>query len=139
MNIMLSSMIIMLSGMILLFYVPASYIMYLSDFCRFLLCTCRWERRGERGSWVDVLLSLSRKNLPGVPSRDSNSGLPCSRPACYQLSYAAPSPPSSHSHLLFAYYILQCILHNTYIGIYMRIFYVHGWYIKVIKQEVFSQ
>ena len=33
------------------FYVPASYIMYLSDFCRFLLCTCRWERRGERGSW----------------------------------------------------------------------------------------
>jgi hypothetical protein len=30
------------------FYVPASYIMYLSDFCRFLLCTCEWERRGER-------------------------------------------------------------------------------------------
>jgi hypothetical protein len=24
--------------------------MYLSDFCRFLLCTCRWERRGERGA-----------------------------------------------------------------------------------------
>ncbi len=22
--------------------------MYLSDFCRFLLCTCGWERRGER-------------------------------------------------------------------------------------------
>ncbi len=33
------------------FYVPASYIMNLSDFCRFLLCTCMWERRGERGSW----------------------------------------------------------------------------------------
>ncbi len=32
------------------FYVPASYIMYLSDFCRFLLCTCGWERRGERGA-----------------------------------------------------------------------------------------
>ncbi len=31
-------------------YVPASYIMYLSDFCRFLLCTCGWERRGERGA-----------------------------------------------------------------------------------------
>ncbi len=30
------------------FYVPASYILYLSDFCRFLLCTCEWERRGER-------------------------------------------------------------------------------------------
>ena len=84
---------------------------------------------------LSLLLSLSRKNLPGVPSRDSNSGLPCSRPACYQLSYAAPSPPSPHSHLLFAYYILQGILHNTYIGIYMRILYVHGWY---IKQEVFS-
>ncbi len=25
--------------------------MYLSDFCRFLLCTCGWERRGERGAW----------------------------------------------------------------------------------------
>ncbi len=33
------------------FYVPASFIMYLSDFCRFLLCTCGWERRGERGGW----------------------------------------------------------------------------------------
>jgi hypothetical protein len=32
------------------FYVPASYILYLSDFCRFLLCTCEWERRGERGA-----------------------------------------------------------------------------------------
>jgi hypothetical protein len=32
------------------FYVPASYILYLSDFCRFLLCTCGWERRGERGA-----------------------------------------------------------------------------------------
>jgi hypothetical protein len=32
------------------FYVPASCIMYLSDFCRFLLCTCGWERRGERGA-----------------------------------------------------------------------------------------
>jgi hypothetical protein len=24
--------------------------MYLSDFCRFLLRTCEWERRGERGA-----------------------------------------------------------------------------------------
>jgi hypothetical protein len=23
----------------------------LSDFCRFSLCTCEWERRGERGGW----------------------------------------------------------------------------------------
>ncbi len=31
-------------------YVPASFIMYLSDFCRFLLCTCGWERRGRGGA-----------------------------------------------------------------------------------------
>jgi hypothetical protein len=31
-----------------LIFVPASYILYLSDFCRFLLCTCGWERRGWR-------------------------------------------------------------------------------------------
>ncbi len=30
-------------------YVPAIYIMYLSDYCRFLPCTCGWERRGESG------------------------------------------------------------------------------------------
>jgi hypothetical protein len=24
--------------------------MYLTDICRFLLCTCGWERRGERGA-----------------------------------------------------------------------------------------
>jgi hypothetical protein len=38
------------------FYVPASYIMYLSDFCRFLLCTCEWERRGrglEKGRGIE--------------------------------------------------------------------------------------
>jgi hypothetical protein len=39
------------------FYVPAGYIMYLSDFCRFLLCTCGWERKGERGAgeggWIE--------------------------------------------------------------------------------------
>ncbi len=39
---------------------------------------------------LSSLLSLSRKNLPGVPSRDLNSDLPYSRPACYQLSHAAP-------------------------------------------------
>ncbi len=35
-------------------------------------------------------LFAQRENLPGVPSRDSNSGMPYSRPAHYQLSYAAP-------------------------------------------------
>ncbi len=38
-----------------IFYVPASYIIYLSGFCRFLLCTCGWERRGVKdggeGGW----------------------------------------------------------------------------------------
>jgi hypothetical protein len=37
-----------------------------------------------------IALSLSGKNLPGVPSREFNSGLPYSRPSRYQLSYAAP-------------------------------------------------
>jgi hypothetical protein len=33
---------------------------------------------------------LSGKNLPGVPSRESKSGLPYSKPTHCQLSYAAP-------------------------------------------------
>ncbi len=37
-----------------------------------------------------LLTSLSGRNLHGVPSRDSNSGLPYSKPARYQLSHAAP-------------------------------------------------
>ncbi len=37
-------------------YVPASYILYLSDFCRFLLCTCGWERRGEKGRGLEFIL-----------------------------------------------------------------------------------
>ncbi len=32
------------------YYVPASYIMYLSDFSGFLLCTRGWER-GGKGGW----------------------------------------------------------------------------------------
>ncbi len=36
---------------------------------------------------------LSGRHLPGVPSRDSNSGPPYSEPASYQLSHAAPSEP----------------------------------------------
>jgi hypothetical protein len=34
---------------------------------------------------------LSGKNLLGVPSRESNSGLPYSKPTHYQLSYSTPS------------------------------------------------
>ncbi len=37
-----------------------------------------------------IACSFRGKNLPGVPSRDLNSGLPYSRPAHYQLSHAAP-------------------------------------------------
>jgi hypothetical protein len=33
---------------------------------------------------------LSGKNLPGVPSRQSNSGLTYSKPTHHHLSYAAP-------------------------------------------------
>ena len=33
---------------------------------------------------------LSGRHLPGVPSRDSNSGPLYSEPTCYQLSHAAP-------------------------------------------------
>ncbi len=36
-------------------------------------------------------LLLRGKNLPRMPSRDKNSGLPYRRPAHYQLSYTAPS------------------------------------------------
>jgi hypothetical protein len=37
---------------------------------------------------------LRGRNLHGVPSRDSNSGLPYSKPAYYHLSHAAP--PTLH-------------------------------------------
>jgi hypothetical protein len=36
-----------------------------------------------------IACKLSGKNLPVVPSRESNSGLPYSKPTCYQLSHAA--------------------------------------------------
>jgi hypothetical protein len=39
---------------------------------------------------------LSGKNLPGVPSRESNSGLPSSKPTHRQLSYVAPSWATPH-------------------------------------------
>jgi hypothetical protein len=35
-------------------------------------------------------VKLSEKNLSGVPSRESNPGLPLHKPTHYQLSYAAP-------------------------------------------------
>jgi hypothetical protein len=38
-----------------------------------------------------IACKLSGKNLPVVSSRESNSGLPYSKPTYYQLSHAAPS------------------------------------------------
>ena len=40
-----------------------------------------------------IACMLSGKDLPVVPSRDLNSGLPYSKPTRYQLSHAAPFPP----------------------------------------------
>jgi hypothetical protein len=37
-----------------------------------------------------IAFVLSGENLPVVPSRESNSGLPSSKPTRYQLSHAAP-------------------------------------------------
>jgi hypothetical protein len=37
--------------------------MYLSDFCRFLLCTCEWERRGERRAEVEFLEEIQTEVL----------------------------------------------------------------------------
>jgi hypothetical protein len=54
---------------------------------------------------------LSGRNLLGVPSRDSNSGLPYSKPARYQLSHAAPWRWASAN----VYYHSYCPVSMTYI------------------------
>jgi hypothetical protein len=43
-------------------------------------------------------LWLSEKDVPVVPSRESNSGLPSSKPTRYQLSHAAPSNWATPHH-----------------------------------------
>jgi hypothetical protein len=48
-------------------------------------------------------LWLSGKDLPVVPSRESNSGLPSSKPTHYQLSHAAP-------HYFLDCYRYKCFL-----------------------------
>ncbi len=48
-----------------------------------------WLRRNKRYSILYSIL-FSGWNLHGVPSRDSNSGLPYIKPMCYQLSHTAP-------------------------------------------------
>ncbi len=65
-------------------------------------------------SFSTLHVSLRGKNLPGVPSRDLNSGLPYSRPAHYQLSHAAtlaniyPSQLESHQVLKFGGPYCEC-------------------------------
>jgi hypothetical protein len=39
---------------------------------------------------LQIARNLSGKNLPAMQSRESNSGLPWSKPTHCQLSYAAP-------------------------------------------------
>ncbi len=40
-----------------------------------------------------IAFKLSGEDIPVVPSRESNSGLPSSKPTHYQLSHAAPYEP----------------------------------------------
>ncbi len=51
-------------------------------------------RRGP-SSWILIASSLSKESLHGMPSRDSNPGLPYSKPTHYQLSCAASQFPHS--------------------------------------------
>ncbi len=53
-----------------------------------------------RGSSPSLLIAcqLSGKTLPVVPCRESNSGLPYSKPTHYHLSYAAPSDRCAHKN-----------------------------------------
>ncbi len=53
-----------------------------------------------------IAWQLSGTDLPVVPSRESNSGLPSSKPTRYQLSHAAPklshaAPQLSHAASIF--------------------------------------
>ncbi len=50
--------------------------------CRTIIC-----RHSPR--FLSISSSQVRKNLPGVPSWESSSGLPYSKPTHYRLSYAA--------------------------------------------------
>ncbi len=54
--------------------------MYLSDFCRFLLCTCGWERRGERRGERRVERRGERRGERGAWSREGGArgrGIEC--------------------------------------------------------------
>ncbi len=59
-------------------------------------------RRGP-SSWFLIASSLSKWSLHGMPSRDSNSGLPYSKPTHYQLSCAA-------SLCVLGFHIILCLI-----------------------------
>jgi hypothetical protein len=56
----------------------------------------------EASLHIVIACKLSGKNLPVVPSRESNSGLPYSKPTCYQLCHAAPLTVPRHTILCHA-------------------------------------
>ncbi len=52
--------------------------------------------RRSLSSWILIASSLSKGSLHGMPNRESNSGLPYSKPTHYQLSCAAPYWAAPH-------------------------------------------
>jgi hypothetical protein len=80
----------------ILFFVscPSFYLLYLFQFHAFTITFIQYilsSPFAEASLHLYSLLKLLLRgiNLPGVRSRETNSGLPYSRPAHYQLSYAA--------------------------------------------------
>ncbi len=110
-------------------YVPASYIMYLSDLWRFLLCTFGWETRGERGArergiecilygysqCVNCTCNLLIRSQTHCPLQHRTSDISCSRSACHtSLSKSLP-----HKTLL----ILAGLEPATFLFVVRRIVY----------------
>ncbi len=93
---------------------------------------------------------LSGRNLPGVPSRDSNSGLPYSKPAHYQLSCAATYWAALHWLLRFVtftffdvfvlctirfvtqYVLWRCTLCNIYILKFLRFVFLLSVQLRLV-------
>jgi hypothetical protein len=83
--------------------------MYLSDFCRFLLCTCGWKRRGERGE---------RGAGEGRGARER--GIEVGRVTSYDWG-GGGGGRSAATYTHRAQLTVNCT----------RILYVYGWYIKL--------
>jgi hypothetical protein len=82
----------------LFLFILSFTVTYIHNYIRTINTLIHLHHRGL--SPFSSLLSLSGKNLSGVPSRDLNPGLPYSRPARYQLSSAAPKNISQEALLL---------------------------------------